>query len=351
MMRRGFRGLTTLVMATLVVAGCSSREATPPIPTADDADGYQVRWPAGLQPPGEALDCPDGGEQVATAEELQDGLETALPGDVIQLADGEYEGQFRITKAGTRDEPIWLCGSRDAVLHGQDVEQGTVLRLVGGSHWNLVGFTVRTAKKGLMVEGSNESLIQGLSVHDIGDEAIHLKGASSGNVVRDNDISDTGNRREQFGEGVYVGSAESNWCEETACEPDRSDRNIVMDNVISGTTSEAVDVKEGTSGGVVVGNVFDGDSLTGDADSWVDVKGNRWLVQDNRGNASPRTGFEVQSVVDGWGDGNVLAGNSGDVNGADLGIDVRGGEGNVVTCDNDFEGTDEAKFNVECVST
>ena len=78
----------------------------------------------------------------------------------------------------------------------------------------------------------------------------------------DNTISDTGIRREKFGEGVYVGSAQSNWCTISDCRPDRSDRNVIEGNAISGTTSEAIDIKEGTVDGVVFDNSFDGAAMT-----------------------------------------------------------------------------------------
>ena len=39
----------------------------------------------------------------------------------------------------------------------------------------------------------------------------------------------------------------------TDCEPDRSDRNVVAGNTISDTTAESIDIKEGTTGGTVVG--------------------------------------------------------------------------------------------------
>ena len=135
---------------------------------------------------------------------------------------------------------------------------------------------------------------------DIGDEAIHLRNFSTDNVVSDNEISRTGLRREKFGEGVYIGTAVSNWCTISNCRPDRSDRNVVVGNRIDTTTAEAVDIKEGTTGGLVEDNVFDGSALSG-ADSWVDVKGTAWLIQGNTGTASPRDGFQTHEILEGWG--------------------------------------------------
>lgn len=57
--------------------------------------------------------------------------------------------------------------------------------------------------------------------------------------------SATQSRTRDVGEGIYVGSAESDWCDLTGCEPDRSDDNVVEGNVVRTMSAEAVDVKEG----------------------------------------------------------------------------------------------------------
>ena len=50
-----------------------------------------------------------------------------------------------------------------------------------------------------------------LTVSRIGDEAIHLRDNSTDNVVSGNTVSDTGHRKPQYGEGIYVGTANSFW--------------------------------------------------------------------------------------------------------------------------------------------
>ena len=113
------------------------------------------------------------------------------------------------------------------MLDGGDIEGGYALHLDGAQYWRLVGFTVSDGQKGVMADGTVGSVIQGLTVTGTGDEAIHLRTHSTDNVVSRNTISDTGHRRDKFGEGVYIGSAVSNWCTYTDCEADRSDRNVV----------------------------------------------------------------------------------------------------------------------------
>src|SRR5699024_6637459 len=62
--------------------------------------------------------CPEAAKTVTVAGALRTALESALPGDVIRLEPGTYEGEFVAQTAGTQEEPITLCGDQDAVLDG-----------------------------------------------------------------------------------------------------------------------------------------------------------------------------------------------------------------------------------------
>ena len=291
-------------------------------------------------------DCA-GGQTVSTADDLDDALSAAGPGDVIRLEPGTYSGEFTASAAGTEAEPITLCGPADAVLDGGGTDDGYVLHLDGAAHWVLSGFSVQNGQKGVMADATTFTVIEGLSVSRIGDEAIHLRGFSTDNTVRGNTIRDTGLRKPKFGEGVYVGTAESNWCDVSGCEPDASDRNVVEGNDIAATTSESVDIKEGTSDGVVRGNTFDGSDISG-ADSWVDVKGNGWLIENNSGENSPVDGYQTHEILEGWGTDNVFRGNTATVNGEGFGYSLTPELGNVVECSNEAAGAAEGTSNVTC---
>jgi hypothetical protein len=293
-------------------------------------------------------DC-TGGDVVAVtdADSLRQALDDAAPGQVIQLADGRYEGNFVTTVRATADAPIRLCGSRNAVLDGGDIDGDYTLHLSGAAYWQVVGFTVTGGQKGVMVDAGVGNRIEGLLVTSMGDEAIHLRSHSTDNIVVGNTIRDTGLRKPKFGEGVYIGSAENNWCQLTECQPDRSDRNIIEGNDIADTTAESVDIKEGTTGGTVTGNTFDGTDITG-ADSWVDVKGNNWTISGNTGQSSPADGFQTHSVYAGWGRGNTFTGNIARVDGPGYGIHLAPVEDNRVACDNQATGAAEGLSNVPC---
>ena len=282
---------------------------------------------------------------VASADDLTDALGSASPGDVIELAPGEYVGNFVAQESGTPEQPIALCGTVDSVLNGDGDDY--VFHLDGAQHWRLSGFTVTNGQKGVMADTTIGSVIQGLTVHSIGDEAIHLRKASTDNIVVGNTISNTGLRKEKFGEGIYIGTAESNWCDISDCEPDLSDRNLIEGNVISGTTSESIDVKEGTSNGIIRGNTFDGAEISG-ADSWVDIKGNDWIIEGNTGINSPGDGFQTHEILDGWGTGNVFRDNVAEVNGPGFGFALTPELDNTVDCNNKASGAGEGLTNTSC---
>jgi hypothetical protein len=345
----------------------STPESTSPTDTQspddpDDSDGKDdgKRKPAdaplianaaaagqGPLPNSTAVTCPEATVTVTDTKSLEEALAKATPGASIALEDGKYTGKFVTQASGTADQPIWLCGGAGAVLDGDGVKGGYVFHLNKAKYWRLVGFTVTNGQKGVMADTTVGSIVQGLTVHDIGDEAIHLRANSTDNVVLDNTISKTGLRRDKFGEGVYIGSAVSNWCTTNNCQPDRSDRNVVKGNKMSQVTSEAVDIKEGTTGGLLEGNTFDGSALKG-ADSWVDVKGNNWLIKGNSGMKSTQDGFQTHQILKGWGDHNVFTGNIATVDGPGLAFALRQPASNVVACDNKFTAAGEGLSNIPC---
>lgn len=274
---------------------------------------------------------------VRDANGLRAALADAQPGDEIRLADGTYRGRFTIARDGTAAEPITLTGSRSAVIDGGGTNAGRAVQLQA-DHWRLAGFTVTNAQKGIMALGAQHADVDGVRVHHIGDEAIHFRDDSSDNVVRNSEISDTGLREPGYGEGVYFGQAKSNWPDG---QPDRSDRNQAVGNHFGpDVRAEAIDIKEGTTGGEVRGNLFDGAGMTGAnyADSWLDVKGNGYLIADNRGVYALRDGYQTNVQLPGWGRDNVFTGNTVDLRAGGYGFSIRksGGDalGNVVCADN-----------------
>ena len=341
-----------LALAAAACGGHSPGTADAPAGTASPASAAAAtlaRSPASSAPgaasssPGAAgaaagaAGCPAHGTTVvSSAAALSVDLASARPGAVIDLAPGVYSGDFVASASGTAGAPITLCGSRAAILRGTSVTSGYTFYLDHASWWRVEGLTVQGGQKGIMADGADHDLLHGLYVHGTGEEAIHLRAFSSDNTVSDTMVRDTGLETAFFGEGIYVGSAHKNWCRYSGCQPDASNGNVLTGNDIADTTAENIDVKEGTSGGQITGNTFNGTGMVQSAATgWINVKGNDWTVRDNTGTDSDKNGYQVHQVYPGWGIGNVFTGNRATVNGPGYGIYVQSKRlETVVACDN-----------------
>jgi Right handed beta helix region len=345
---------------TLAACGGASPSATtstpPPTHTATAAAPGSVQdtqSPAAPATPAAASTGNCGrGTVVSTASQLRAALTLARPGETIALSAGIYQGDFEATTSGTSSAPITLCGPRSAVLEGDGINSGYTFYLDHASWWRVENFTVEGGQKGVMTDYATHDLIYGLYVHGTGDEAIHLRSFSSYDTVSHNTIRDTGLLVAFYGEGIYVGSAHDNWCRYTGCQPDGSDYDTIIGNNIADTTAENIDIKEGTVGGVIEDNHFDGTGMVASAaTSWVNVKGNDWTITGNSGIDSIDNGLSVHQVYPGWGIGNVFRDNQIVVNGPGYGIYVQSKHlDTVVACDNTVAGAQRGFSSISCSS-
>lgn len=258
---------------------------------------------------------------VSNAAQLQAALNNAVAGQTIVLADGAYaqSGGFSVPSGinGTALQPITLQGTANAILQANSVNSGYALYLAGNSYWVLKGFSVSTAQKGIMLDYSNFNVLDNITVSSIGMEGIHLRRYSSYNTIRGCSVNNTGQINTKYGEAIYVGSANSNWATYTNGNPDTCNYNIIYNNVFGGSiTAENIDIKEGTTGGYIIGNTFNGSgvSSTTDATSWVEVKGNYYTVLNNTGSYTIQHGLRTSVVYTGWGNYNTFSGNACNVN-------------------------------------
>ncbi len=338
---------TVEVTATFTATGDGSASATPSAAAA----------PAAVVPPAVLAEIPTAPAPlrtvtVSTADQLTAALAAAQPGDLIQLADGQYTGHFVGNRAANAKAPITVRGSRNAVIDGGSISEGYGFHLDKADYWRLEGFTIQNGQKGVMTDQTHGAVITGLLVRNVGDEGIHLRNFSTDNFVVGCTVNGTGRKERGFGEGIYIGTAKSNWERFSGGKPDNSDRNQIIGNTISGITAEAVDIKEATTGGVLSNNTFDGSTITGanSADSWVDVKGNNWRIEGNIGVNSPKDGIQTHVIIDGWGTGNIITGNKLDVRGPGYGvsIDKPNKTQNIVSCSNTVTAAASGPFNVTC---
>ncbi|RYZ00171.1 MAG: coagulation factor 5/8 type domain-containing protein [Chitinophagaceae bacterium] len=310
----------------LLLLGCGKAKDTTGIPGPASGAGPALPSIVYLQPPAPLRTVP-----VYSADGLKAALLDARPGDEIVLANGVYGGRFVVpaTQAGSAEHPIVLRGGRGAILDAGSTQTGYVLHLQA-DHWFVRGITVRNGLKGIMGDGVRHNVIDSVLLDGLGEEGIHLRKFSTHNTIQRSEIRNTGLKTADYGEGIYIGSAKTNWATYTGGAPDRSDSNRIVGNVIGpGVAAECIDIKEGTTGGLVQGNRFDATGIQGAnaADSWIDVKGNYWLITGNTGSnpAGSRLldGYQVHVALDGWGNYNEFKGNTSAVNAAGFGFLVK----------------------------
>lgn len=301
---------------------------------------------------------------VANAVELKEALKMAKPGDEIILNDGIYKGNFKILAAtsGSLKKPITLSGTRNAILDGGTTETGYVLSLQA-NFWIIKGITLQNGLKGMVTDGANYNVFDGIFVTQIGEEAVHFRAFSKHNIIQNSEITHTGLKTPDYGEGVYIGTAVSNWSKISNGLPDRCDSNKVLNNKIGPyVAAECVDIKEGTTGGLIKGNTFEAQGITGanSADSWIDVKGNHYLIENNIGNNTQpsvlKDGYQVNCAFNGWGCFNEFKNNICYVNAAGYGFNIRlkssKGEaiGNIIYSDNKVKNAASGVANITMIN-
>jgi len=252
-----------------------------------------------------------------SAEQIQAAFSAAQPGDVIRIAPGTYTGTkqnvvsniypyFHGTTNGTKAAPIRVESTdadNPAILQGNGATINGYGLYITGDHWHIHNIVVTKAKKGIMLDNANYCVLKGISVHDVGEEAIHVRDGSSNNWIDSCFVSNTGLSTPGYGEGVYVGSDKGKW-EKFAKECDST--RITRCTIGPGVTAEHIDVKEGSSFTLIEHCVFEGAGISGanSAGSFVDIKGNDVIVRNcigyRRNNSAIVAAFEIHQQVQGW---------------------------------------------------
>jgi hypothetical protein len=108
---------------------------------------------------------------VANANQLQNALDAASPGDVITLAAGTYAGPFEMQADGTAARPIVIRGAATdtVMLDGGGCGSCNVLEIYG-SYVHLEQVTLQNANRALRFQGEGAvgNVVRYVHIHDVG---------------------------------------------------------------------------------------------------------------------------------------------------------------------------------------
>lgn len=229
----------------------------------------------------------DGSSWANALPAIQAALDQAQPGDVIYLADGDYDEDLVTKRHGAPGQPITLVGSAKAVLRGSGTT-GRVFQIFHDYYvldgWTINGYDGKGQSKAnyrdklLYVHGQRAPYNgevrrgpQGLEVKNMtlmnaGGECIRLRYFVRGAHIHHNTIQNCGVWDFVFqdggknGEGIYLGTSSEQWNDgkNPTNDPDGSTENYIHDNVFNTQGNECVEVKEGAYNNLIENNVCTG---------------------------------------------------------------------------------------------
>jgi hypothetical protein len=143
---------------------------------------------------------------VGPGDDLQAKIDGAAGGDVLLLATGTYRGVRLAHRHFTVDRPLIIKaapGARPLIL-GTNYG-GYLGHLSDCSYIVFDGLTLENSNQPFYCTSIDHCLFLNLDIHNTGQEAIHLRGASHDIDIRNCRIYDTGHYRDQWCEGIYIG--------------------------------------------------------------------------------------------------------------------------------------------------
>ena len=214
------------------------------------------------------------------------------------------------TQSGTRPSRSSCAARVGAVLDG-DEHQGR-LRAAPRRRAALAAASASRSQRAEGRRGRRHvgSVIQGLTVTDIGDEAIHLRSPAPTTSCSTTRSATPGCGATSSARASTSARRSSNWGTYTdwRARPQRLQPRAGQHHQRRRPRRRSTS-RKARPAERVIDNTFDGSGMTG-ADSWVDVKGNDWLIEGNTGTQRAEDGFQTHQILDGWGDNNVFIDNN-----------------------------------------
>ncbi|ACB75327.1 right-handed parallel beta-helix repeat-containing protein [Opitutus terrae] len=143
---------------------------------------------------------------VGDMDNLQARIDAAQGGDVLLLGNGPYAGFTLEGRHFTAERPLVIRPAPGArpVLRGQGYT-GYLAKITNTSYVVLDGLTLTRTNQPIYSTSVEHLILVNLHIHDIGQEAIHIRGQSRHIDIRDCRIYDSGHTQPQWAEGIYIG--------------------------------------------------------------------------------------------------------------------------------------------------
>ena len=177
---------------------------------------------------------------VAYVASLKTAMQNALAGDIVYFT-GVHTGNMKTFAHGTSTSPIIVRGI-NATIQTTSQSTGYGIECLH-NYWRFDDFTINYAKKGFYALNADHGVLTRVDITNIGQEAFKFRRYSNYWEVVDCSADGTGQSANDYGEGFYVGDAQSNW--ESSSTPDTSGYITFRNCYTRNTSNDGFDLKEG----------------------------------------------------------------------------------------------------------
>ena len=228
-------------------------EETPPDPDTEVKGSVETKG-AVIYVRSNGNDNNDGSSTARAVRTTGRALQLSSATSVIDIGAGTFDPLKVSNVSGASDAPFTIRGAgAQTVLTSNSYDRDAGVFVQSSSNVRIENLRVTRSLWGVQVDNSSHVEIHGLTIDDIGQEAVRFKNQSRNVGVWDSTIDGTGNRPgagnqpfNEFGEGVYIGSG--------AFGGDATHDVVVSGNEIMNATAEGVDIKQETYNIVVENN-------------------------------------------------------------------------------------------------
>jgi hypothetical protein len=143
---------------------------------------------------------------VADGDNLQAAVDRARGGDVLLLGSGSYGGFKIIDRHFTAEAPLVIKAApgEHPVIRGADYT-GNLVTISRSSYVVLDGLEMVKSNHPIYCRDIDHFIFINLTIHDTGQEILHVRGTSRYIDIRDCRLFDTGHVKPQWAEAVYIG--------------------------------------------------------------------------------------------------------------------------------------------------